>query len=285
MSANAGLLAARLKNHYTLVFHSSALPPLPPVTFEKANILWKFSDYLIEQKNKPDAKVAVEKNAGTMPPLPGADPITAGTTTGFFSSRFHVDAGGITISTDKNIKAKLAAAGHSIDVKQITEAQKLQVAAAAALVVPKSTSFWDWWVSQGMDHIKSDTERVQDKKTQTALVAAYTKAIRAAAVDAKAHKQATTPAGSKFDFAASLKKSKAQEKIRMSTDMELKETASKITAENWVGGRILEKPIGGHSKFFQIIADAELDAPTKTAALSTSSIRIIKNGLELAGGK
>ncbi|MBC7659238.1 MAG: hypothetical protein H7249_05970, partial [Chitinophagaceae bacterium] len=51
--------------------------------------------------------------------------------------------------------------------------------------MPITKSFWDWWISQGMDHIKSDRERIEDKRVKTALLVAYTKAIKEASTDTK----------------------------------------------------------------------------------------------------
>ncbi|MBC7659589.1 MAG: hypothetical protein H7249_07760 [Chitinophagaceae bacterium] len=48
---------------------------------------------------------------------------------------------------------------------------------------------------------------------------------------------------------------------------------------------MINKVIGGHMKYIQLIADAEMDSPTKTAAITSSSIRTIMGGLDLAGGE
>lgn len=136
-----------------------------------------------------------------------------------------------------------------------------------------------------MDHIKSDRERIEDKRVKTALLVAYTKAIKEASTDTKSRKEKVPSRGSKYDFAKALQTFKKTEKMCITTDVELNEVGSKITAEAWVGGRVINKVIGGHMKYIQLIADAEMDSPTKTAAITSSSIRTIMGGLDLAGGE
>ncbi|MBC7659239.1 MAG: hypothetical protein H7249_05975 [Chitinophagaceae bacterium] len=78
MSANVALLSARIKNYAALVFHSSPLPGLPPVIFANSKILWKFSEYLIEEKKKANTTVEITKTAGSVA-APGGTATTPGT--------------------------------------------------------------------------------------------------------------------------------------------------------------------------------------------------------------
>lgn len=271
VKASCDLACAKIENKAVLAFTGGEEPAAETeVKFGDAKLLWSFSKYLMKRKARSGVKVTEKKDAGTKAPTPPADSGAKTTTgAGFFTKHFALSSGGLVMSTSNNIREKLKTGGTKIDAAQVTDAKAEQAKKKDFYAKPDSTKGPKLTAAQ----------KAAAKKQEAAALRAQTEAIK---LGSKLWKKQGGSNKASFSFAAALDKFKKTEKIRISTDVEVKTVQAKLTAEAWIGAKVLNVGVGG-AKFLQLVASAGLDAPTVTNAKASASLRLLFFGVDVPG--
>ncbi|RYZ52739.1 MAG: hypothetical protein EOP07_19070, partial [Proteobacteria bacterium] len=269
IKSSCELACAKIKNKAVLAFVGGEEPAAETeVKFGDAKILWSFSKYLTKRKARGDVKVTEKKDAGTVAGTPADAGAKTSTGAGFFTKHFAI-SGGLVMSTSNNIRDLLKTGGTKMDAAQVADAKVEE---------KKKKGFWEKADSTKGPKLTT-AQKAAAKKQEVAAVKAQTEALKKGSGLWKAQ-----GGGNKatFSFGAALDKFKKTEKMRVTADVEVKTVAAKLTAEAWIGAKVLNRAVGG-AKLLQLIASAGMDAPTVTSAKASAGLRLVFFGIDVPG--
>ncbi|RYZ61268.1 MAG: hypothetical protein EOP09_20190, partial [Proteobacteria bacterium] len=242
IKSSCDLACAKIANKAVLAFTGGEEPAADTeVKFGDPKLLWSFSRYLMKRKARKDVKVVEAKDTGTKAPAPPADKgAKTSSGAGFFTKHFALSTAGLVMSTSNNIRETLKTGGAKMDAVQVADAKVEQA---------KKKHFWE-----KADHTKgpklTTAQKTAAKKQEAAAIRAQTEAIK---IGSGLWKKSGAANKASFSFSAALDKFKKTEKIRVSTDVEIKTVQAKLTAEAWISAKVLNVNVGG-GKFLQMIA-------------------------------